>query len=61
MNPVHLMRRFTIRTRMFGAIAVVLLVEQSAAAAESLKEQAAQLAGVVGTFRLAEARETAAA
>jgi methyl-accepting chemotaxis protein len=37
------------------------LVEQSAAAAESLKEQAAQLASVVGTFRLAEARETAAA
>ena len=30
------------------------LVEQSAAAAESLKEQAVQLAGVVSTFRLAE-------
>jgi methyl-accepting chemotaxis protein len=29
------------------------LVEQSAAAAESLKDQAARLAGVVGTFRLA--------
>ena len=28
------------------------LVEQSAAAAESLKEQAARLSGLVGTFRL---------
>ena len=32
------------------------LVEQSAAAAESLKEQAVRLAQVVGTFRLGHAR-----
>ena len=32
------------------------LVEQSAAAAESLREQAARLASVVGTFRLGDAR-----
>jgi methyl-accepting chemotaxis protein len=31
------------------------LVEQSAAAAESLKDQAQRLAGVVSTFRLATA------
>jgi methyl-accepting chemotaxis protein len=31
------------------------LVEQSAAAAESLKEQAVRLADVVGTFRLESA------
>jgi len=32
------------------------LVEESAAAAESLNQQAAQLARIVGTFRLADAR-----
>jgi len=36
------------------------LVEQSAAAAESLKEQAVRLAQVVGTFRLGHARAIAA-
>jgi methyl-accepting chemotaxis protein len=30
------------------------LVEESAAAAESLREQAQRLAGVVGTFRLSQ-------
>ena len=35
------------------------LVEQSAAAAESLREQAARLSSVVGTFRLGDARTTA--
>ncbi|WP_312518925.1 methyl-accepting chemotaxis protein [Massilia sp.] len=34
------------------------LVEQAAAAAESLREQAAQLADVVGTFRLAAGQES---
>ena len=37
------------------------LVEQSAAAAESLKAQAARLATLVGTFRLAESADRAAA
>jgi methyl-accepting chemotaxis protein len=37
------------------------LVEQSAAAAQSLKDQAGQLAQAVGSFRLGEARATAAA
>lgn len=53
------MRQFTIKTRMRGAIAMVLallgmiaLVEQSAAAADSLKRQAARLSEVVGTFKL---------
>ena len=35
------------------------LVEQSAAAAESLREQAARLSSVVGIFRLGDARTTA--
>jgi methyl-accepting chemotaxis protein len=36
------------------------LVEQSAAAADSLKDQAVRLAGVVSTFRLGEADQQAA-
>ncbi|MET0210772.1 MAG: methyl-accepting chemotaxis protein, partial [Burkholderiaceae bacterium] len=35
------------------------LVEESAAAAESLREQAARLAGVIRTFRLGDERAVA--